>query len=200
MTTEGTAPAQIRTLSVGSMDNNVYLLICPDTGQGVLVDAASEADRILEAAEGVAVRYILQTHGHHDHVGALPAVKQALRAPVGVHRADAAMLPVEPDLLLSDEQLITFGNQQLLVLHTPGHTPGSVCLLTGRNLISGDTLFPGGPGATATPLGSFPRIIESIREKLFTLPDDTLVLPGHGKSTTIGEERPHLDEWIARGW
>lgn len=194
------SPVEIRSFSVGSMDNNVYILRCPDTGEGVLVDAATEAERILEEAEGTSVRYVLQTHGHHDHVQALAQVKRALGAPVGVHPADARMLPVEPDLFLSDGDRIAFGNQELLVIHTPGHTPGGVCLLIGHYLISGDTLFPGGPGATATPLGDVPRIIESIRERLFTLPGDTLVLPGHGRSTTIGAERPHLEEWIARGW
>jgi glyoxylase-like metal-dependent hydrolase (beta-lactamase superfamily II) len=193
-------PVEIQTLSVGSMDNNVYILRCPDTGEGVIVDAAAEAERILEAAEGTPIRYILQTHGHRDHVQALAELKRVLGAPVGVHRDDAEMLPVIPDFFLVDGDRITFGAQELLVIHTPGHTPGGVCFLVGRTLISGDTLFPGGPGATATTLGNFQQIIESIRERLFTLPDDTTVLPGHGRSTTIGAEKPYLEDWIARGW
>jgi len=191
---------QIRTLSVGPMDNNVYLLVCPTTAESVLVDAADEADRILKEAEGTTVRCILQTHGHRDHVQALRAVKDALGVPLGVHEGDAAMLPVPPDFFLRDGDRIPFGNQELLVIHTPGHTPGGVCFLVDGYLISGDTLFPGGPGNTATALGDFPLIIESIRRKLFTLPDDTVVLPGHGRGTTIGAEKPHLEEWIARGW
>ncbi len=190
----------IRTIVAGPMENNVYVLVCPETGDGVLVDAADEAERILATIRGVRVRYILQTHGHSDHVQALAAVKGALGVQVGVHPDDAAMLPIPADFLLSDGDRIAFGNRELLVLHTPGHTPGSVCFLTGDQLISGDTLFPDGPGATATPLGNFPQIIESIRTKLFTLPDETVVLPGHGRSTTVGAERPCLDEWIDRGW
>lgn len=191
---------EIRTIVVGTMENNVYVLVCQETREAVLVDAAGEAERILAAIAAVRVRYILQTHGHSDHVQALIALKDALRVPVGIHRDDAAMLPIPPDFLLSDGDRIAFGNRELLVLHTPGHTPGSVCFPIGDQLISGDTLFPGGPGATASPLGNFPQIIESIRAKLFTLPDDTVVLPGHGRSTTIGAEEPYLDDWIARGW
>lgn len=191
---------EIRALSVGSMDNNVYILVCPETGEGAVVDAADEAERILEEAQGVKVRYILQTHGHGDHVKALARLKEALGVPVGIHRDDAGMLPVVPDFFLEDGDRVAVGNHEVRVIHTPGHTPGGVCFLVGRTLISGDTLFPGGPGATATALGDFPQIIESIREKLFTLPDDTAVLPGHGGSTTIGTEKPHLDEWIARRW
>lgn len=200
MTSYPGVPVEVRSFSVGPMDNNVYLLVCPTTGESVLVDAANEADRILKEAEGTRVRYILQTHGHHDHVQALREVKEALGVPVGVHREDARMLPVPADSYLQDGDRIAFGTQELRVLHTPGHTPGSVCFLIDRYLVSGDTLFPGGPGNTATKLGNFPQIIESIRSKLFVLPDDTVVLPGHGRGTTIGAEKPHLEEWIARGW
>ncbi len=200
MTANRPNPIDIRTIVVGPMENNVYVLVCPATGEAVLVDAADEAERILEAVRDVKVRYILQTHGHSDHVQALAKVTDALGVRVGVHRNDAAMLPVKPDFTLEDGDRIAFGKQELLVIHTPGHTPGGLCFLVGNTLISGDTLFPGGPGNTATPLGDFDLIIESIREKLFTLPGDTMVLPGHGKSTTIGTERPYLDEWITRRW
>src|SRR5947199_10672516 len=110
------------------------------------------------------------------------------------------MMPTLYDLGRQDGERFRFANYALVAMHTPGHTPGSLCFLTGELLLSGDTLFPGGPGNTANSYASFPGIIESIRGKLFALPDHTEVLPGHGKPTTIGRERPHLDEWIERGW
>jgi glyoxylase-like metal-dependent hydrolase (beta-lactamase superfamily II) len=190
---------RIEKLSVGSMDNNVYVIRCDDTNNSIVVDAANEVDQILGAVAGTRVQYILQTHGHADHVQALAALQAATGAPVAVHPADAAMLPIQPDRLLNDSDEISCGEHVIKVIHTPGHTPGGVCFLVGDTLISGDTLFPGGPGNTKSSLGNFPQIIQSVR-RLFELPADTKVLPGHGKDTTIGQERPHLDEWIARGW
>ena len=143
---------------------------------------------------------ILMTHGHADHWGALGKLRDALGASVGIHLADADMLPLTPNFALADGQLIAFGAASVEVLHTPGHTPGSVCFLSDGQLFSGDTLFPGGPGATKPPLGDFPLIMRSLRDQLFTLPDETAVFPGHGDPTTIGGERPSLDEWEARGW
>jgi glyoxylase-like metal-dependent hydrolase (beta-lactamase superfamily II) len=119
---------------------------------------------------------------------------------VGIHLDDADMLPLTPNFALAEGQQIAAGGVSLRVLHTPGHTPGSVCFLGDGVLFSGDTLFPGGPGATNQALGNFPTIMRSLREKLFTLPDATVVAPGHGKPTTIGKERPSLDEWEQRGW
>jgi glyoxylase-like metal-dependent hydrolase (beta-lactamase superfamily II) len=188
----------LKKLSVGPADNNVYVLIC-STNESVIVDAANEAEKILAAVAGTKVRFILQTHGHSDHVQALAEVKQATGAPIAIHPDDAAMLPVPPDLLLRDGDRLRLGEHEIEVLHTPGHTPGGVCFLTGQYLFSGDTLFPGGPGNTRSSLGDFPLIIASVR-RLFALPDATEVHPGHGASTTIGREKPHLDEWIARGW
>jgi glyoxylase-like metal-dependent hydrolase (beta-lactamase superfamily II) len=184
------------------MDNNVYLLVCPRTQDAVLIDASGDAEQLLkEIRQAQArVRMILMTHGHADHWGALGRLRDALGASVGVHLADADMLPLTPNFALSDGQHIAFGAVSLEVLHTPGHTPGSVCFLGDSNLFSGDTLFPGGPGATKPPLGDFPLIMRSLREQLFTLPDETLVFPGHGDPTTIGRERHSLDEWEARGW
>jgi glyoxylase-like metal-dependent hydrolase (beta-lactamase superfamily II) len=194
-----TTDLELSHLSVGSMDNNVYILICPSTNESIIVDAANDASRILEAVAGTKVRYILQTHGHADHVQAMIELKDATRAPIAVHPADAAMLPLPPDILFQDGDRLPFGSHEILVLHTPGHTPGGVCFLLGSWLISGDTLFPGGPGNTKSALGDFPVIIESVR-RLLSLPPETEVLPGHGKATTIGAELPHLDEWIERGW
>jgi glyoxylase-like metal-dependent hydrolase (beta-lactamase superfamily II) len=193
---------EYHSFSVGEMENNVYLVVCPSTRDAVLIDASDEAERLLKevSKRRVHMRMILLTHGHPDHWGALGQLRDTWGVPVGIHLDDSDMVPLTPNFALTDDQRIAVGGFVLRVLHTPGHTPGSVCLLGDGVLFSGDTLFPGGPGATKPPLGEFPIIMRSLREKLFTLPDTTIVLPGHGKSTTIGKERPSLDEWEARGW
>src|SRR5437588_51757 len=146
------------------------------------------------------VSTILTTHGHADHVQALTAVRGSTGARFACHPDDEKMMPIPPDHRVGDGEVFRFGDRELRAVHTPGHTPGSTCFTIDDLLFSGDTLFPGGPGNTSGPGASFPTIIESIRRSLFTLPDETRILPGHGKSTTIGVEREHLDEWIARGW
>jgi glyoxylase-like metal-dependent hydrolase (beta-lactamase superfamily II) len=188
----------VRKIEVGTMENNVYVLECPETHDALLVDGCFDADRILASAEGANVIAIVQTHGHHDHVQALPELKQRLGVPVCAHPGDD--YPVTVDRALEDGDVVSFGAREAKVLHTPGHTPGGVCLAAGKHLVSGDTLFPGGPGNTWGNREDFERIIDSIRTKLFTLSDDTAVYPGHGADTTIGAEKPHLQEWIDRGW
>jgi glyoxylase-like metal-dependent hydrolase (beta-lactamase superfamily II) len=188
----------VRKVEVGTMENNTYFLECPETHQALLVDGCFDADAILAAGEGAEVVAIVQTHGHADHVQALPELKHRLGVDVCAHPGDNYPVPV--DRPLSDGDLIRFGDRSATVLHTPGHTPGSVCLLAGRHLVSGDTLFPGGPGNTGGNPEAFAEIIGSIRAKLFTLPDETAVYPGHGADTTIGTEKPSLQEWIDRGW
>lgn len=185
---------------VGPVDNNVFVLRCKRTGEAVLIDAANEPGRLVELCRRLGVRVVLQTHGHHDHIKAVPAVREAGFA-VGVHRDDAAMLPAY-DFLVEDGDVFDVGRLRVRAVHTPGHTPGSTCYLVDGSpvLLAGDTLFPGGPGATRAPLGDFPAIIRSIRDRLFILPPETVVMPGHGENTTIGTERPHLEEWVARGW
>lgn len=188
----------LRKLRVGDLENNVYILECPETHDALLVDACFEPDEILAGAEGANIVAIVQTHGHFDHVQALPELKERLGVPVYAHPGDE--YPVAIDKELHDGDVIGFGNRETKVLFTPGHTPGSVCLLSGMHLISGDTLFPGGPGNTWKDPEKFSTIIDAIRTKLFTLPDDTAVYPGHGEDTTIGKEKPHLQGWIDRGW
>ena len=192
----------ITKIALGPMDNNVYVVVSPSTNESVVVDASHDAARIAEAAAGTTVRSILLTHGDRDHVDALQDLRQRLGVPVAVHRADADRLPAPPDFELADGQEIAVGELTLRVIHTPGHTPGSVCFYVPMEgtLISGDTLFPGGPGATRGDKDRFAQIIASVRDKLFVLPDDTAVRPGHGADTTIGAEKPHLQEWIDRGW
>jgi glyoxylase-like metal-dependent hydrolase (beta-lactamase superfamily II) len=192
--------AEIHKVVVGPMDNNVYVLRCKETGDAVLLDAANEHERLLELCKALDVRTVLETHGHWDHIQAVPAVRDA-GYEVGVTEADAKMLDAY-DYLIEDESVIQVGRLRLHTIATPGHTPGSMCFRVEGSpvLFSGDTLFPGGPGNTTFEGGDFDTIIKSLDERLFTLPTDTLVLPGHGDDTTIGTERPHLQEWVDRGW
>ena len=191
---------EIHKVVVGPVDNNVFVLRCKATGDAVLLDAANEHERLLDLCRTLGVRSVLETHGHWDHIQAVPELRDAGYA-VHVTAEDAEMLP-SYDQLLTHDTVITVGDLRLRTILTPGHTPGSMCFrLEGSPvLFSGDTLFPGGPGNTKFPGGDFPTIITSIEDRLFTLPPDTLVLPGHGDDTTIGTERPHLQEWVDRGW
>ena len=191
---------EIHKVVVGPVDNNVFVVRCKATGDAVLLDAANEHERLLDLCTHLGVRRVLETHGHWDHIQAVPALRDAGYS-VGVTAQDAGMLP-SYDEVIEDDSVIDVGRLRLHTIHTPGHTPGSMCfLLEGHPILfSGDTLFPGGPGNTSYEGGDFPTIIESVDRRLFTLPADTIVLPGHGDRTTIGAERPHLQEWIDRGW
>ena len=193
--------AEIHMVVVGDFANNVYVLRCRHSGDAVLVDAANEHERLLELCEGLGVRQVLETHGHWDHIQAVPQLRDAGYS-VHVTEQDAAMLP-SYDEILSDNDVIQVGRLRLETILTPGHTPGSMCFKIADKpiLFSGDTLFPGGPGATKFEGGDFPTIIRSIEDRLFSpFAGETLVLPGHGDSTTIGTESPHLQEWVDRGW
>jgi glyoxylase-like metal-dependent hydrolase (beta-lactamase superfamily II) len=192
---------EIHKLVVGPVDNNVFVLRCRHTGDSVLIDAANEHQQLLELAAALRVGRILETHGHWDHIQAIPEMRDAGYS-VGVTAEDAAMLD-SYDEIIEHDTVIPVGDLRLRTIHTPGHTPGSMCFLVEGKpiLFSGDTLFPGGPGNTKFEGGDFPTIIESIDRRLFSpLDADTLVLPGHGDDTTIKAERPHLQEWIDRGW
>ena len=186
---------------VGPVDNNVFVIRCTETGDAVLIDAANEHEMLLEVCETPGVRKVLETHGHWDHIQAVPAIRDA-GYEVGITAADANMLP-SYDFVIEDESVIEVGQLRIHTHLTPGHTPGSMAYsIEGAPLVfSGDTLFPGGPGATQFEEGDFATIMESLENRFFRVFDaDTVVLPGHGLDTTIGKESPHLDEWAARGW
>ena len=195
-----TTGVRIDKLIVGPVENNVFVVRCKGSGEAVIVDAANEHELLLEVAKATGVRRVLTTHGHWDHIQAVEAVRDA-GIDVGIATADAEMLPAY-DFVLPDDDVIQVGELRIRTIHNPGHTPGSTSfLLEGHPILfSGDTLFPGGPGNTSFPGGDFAQIIESIDRRLFTLPADTIVLPGHGLDTTVGTERPHLQEWVDRGW
>jgi glyoxylase-like metal-dependent hydrolase (beta-lactamase superfamily II) len=195
------ATAEVHQIVVGPMDNNVYILRCRRTGDAMLIDAANEHEELLEICRRLGVNQVVETHGHWDHIQAVPAVRDA-GISVAVTSADAGMLP-SYDLVLEDDEQLRVGDLRIRTLATPGHTPGSICFaVEGTNLLfTGDTLFPGGPGNTSFENADFDTIIRSIDRRIFAAFDpDTLVLPGHGDATTVGNESPHLAEWVERGW
>jgi len=195
------ALCEVHKTVVGTWENNVYVVRCRTTGDALLVDAADEHDHLLDVARRLGVRSVVETHGHHDHIQAVPAFREA-GLEVAIAPQDAAMLP-SYDLTLDDDATLRVGRLEITTIATPGHTPGSMCFFVRGTpvLLTGDTLFPGGPGATSREGGDFATIISSINERLFRpFGDETLVLPGHGASTTLGSERGSLDEWVARGW
>jgi glyoxylase-like metal-dependent hydrolase (beta-lactamase superfamily II) len=187
-------------LVVGPFENNVFIVRSKHSGDAVLLDAANEHELLVDVARATGVRRVLTTHGHWDHIQAVTAVRDA-GIEVGIAAADATMLPAY-DFVIPDDEVYEVGDLRLRSIHTPGHTPGSTSfLLEGKPLLfTGDTLFPGGPGNTATKGASFGQIIDSIDQRLFSLPAELLVLPGHGLDTTLGEERPQLQAWVDRGF
>ncbi|MGI9607636.1 MAG: MBL fold metallo-hydrolase [Acidimicrobiales bacterium] len=192
---------EIHKLVVGPVDNNVFVLRCTETGESLLIDAANEHEKLLELAELLNVRRIVETHGHWDHIAAIPHMRDAGYS-VGVTAEDSSMLD-SYDEILEDDSVIEVGRLKLRTIHSPGHTRGSISFkLEGAPILfTGDTLFPGGPGATKFEGGDFPTIIRTIEDKFFRpLADDVVVLPGHGDDTTIGAEKPSFDDWVARGW
>ncbi|MDE0268471.1 MAG: MBL fold metallo-hydrolase [Acidimicrobiaceae bacterium] len=192
---------EVHKLVVGPLDNNVFFVRCTQADEAVLIDAANDPNRLLDLCRAFNVKAVIQTHGHSDHIQAIPALREA-GYKIGIHAGDAAMLK-EYDYLLEDDIVIRIGELRLRTIHTPGHTPGSMSfhLEDTPLLFAGDTLFPGGPGATKFEYSDFKTIIKSIEDRLFRVFGlSTIVLPGHGDDTTIGAEAPHLEEWIARGW
>ena len=188
---------QIERLELGPFGTNAYIVVCQKTQDSVLIDTPGEPNTILERLRGTNPKYILLTHDHMDHLGALAEVYSSLKVPLAAHALDARSLPISPEILLNDGDTVSFGNVSLEVLHTPGHTPGSLCFKTGRYLISGDTIFDAGPGKTMSP-ANFKQIVESITEKIFVLPDDTQIYPGHGGPTVLKKEKDEFAVFSSR--
>jgi glyoxylase-like metal-dependent hydrolase (beta-lactamase superfamily II) len=202
---------RVRTSGIFSLDggdfeveNNIWLV--GDHDEVVVIDAAHDAGTILDAVGDRRVMAVICTHGHNDHINAALDLATATGAPVALHPDDRMLWDVvhperAPDRSLADGDVVEVAGAHLDVLHTPGHSPGGVCLhlAEGGVVFSGDTLFQGGPGATGRSFSDFPTIIESIRTRLLSLPAFTLVHTGHGESTTIGDEAPHLEEWVDQG-
>jgi glyoxylase-like metal-dependent hydrolase (beta-lactamase superfamily II) len=187
---------QIERYELGPFGTNSYILTCLKTGDSVVVDAPGDAPKILGQLQHTNPKYILMTHNHMDHTGALAELKSALNVPIAAHAADADRLPLTPDMMLADGDGVTFGNIHFAVMHTPGHTPGSLCFYTEGYLISGDTLFPDGPGKTGSP-ADFRQIVESLQSKIFVLPEDTRVFPGHGGHTVLKKEKQAYEAFAA---
>ena len=195
------ATAEVHRFVVGPVENNVYVVRCRQSGEALLIDAANEHERLLEIARALGVQRVAETHGHWDHIQAVEAVREA-GIDVWVRQEDAAMLP-SYDALLEDDAVLSVGALRIRTLHTPGHTPGSICFSLENTpvLFTGDTLFPGGPGNATFEGGDFPTIIQSIENRIFRAFDgETLIWPGHGAPSTVGAESPSLDTWVARGW
>ena len=192
---------------VGALETNCYLVYCEETRDCAVIDPGADPEKIIAAVADLELKpvVVLNTHGHVDHIGANSEIVKHYGAPLAMHAADTGMLQVSdfielslllgarnspaPDRLLADGDEVFFGRTSLRVLHTPGHTPGSVGFIHGATLFSGDTLFCGGVGRTDLPGGSWKDLERSIRERILTLPEDTVVLPGHGPWTTVGQER-----------
>lgn len=201
--------ATIVKMSVGPMDNNTYVVTCSRSGASLLIDAANDAELLVELVREHApkLQLIVTSHQHFDHWQALEALAAATGVPTAAHQLDAEPLPVTPQRYLADGDTITVGDLVFDVIHLQGHTPGSVALAlrpdgerTATQLFTGDCLFPGGVGKTWEP-GAFEQLLGDVNRKVFdAYGDDTVVYPGHGDDTTLGSERPHLAEWRERGW
>jgi len=188
---------QIERLELGPFGTNGYIAMCQKTRDSVLIDAPAEANIIMDKLKGTNPKYILLTHNHMDHIDALAQLRAGLKVPLAAHALDTGNLTSPPEILSDDGDTVSVGNLKLEVLHIPGHTPGSLCFRFGRYLIAGDTIFPGGPGKTWSP-DDFKQIIKSITEKIFVLPDDTQIYPGHGDSTVVRKEKEGFAIFFSR--
>jgi glyoxylase-like metal-dependent hydrolase (beta-lactamase superfamily II) len=175
-------------LTLGPYETNAYIAVCLETKESLVVDAPARATDIIKSLSGTKPGYILLTHDHYDHTGVIVSLRSRLKVPLAAHPLDSLQLKTPPEITLKDGDKLKLGNLEIKVLHTPGHTPGSLCYKIGQYAFVGDTIFPGGPGRTETP-EDFQQIIKSITEKIFRLPDDTILFPGHGESTTVKKAR-----------
>ncbi|WP_055491681.1 MBL fold metallo-hydrolase [Streptomyces sp. TP-A0356] len=194
----------ITKIAVGPMDNNAYLLRCRATDEQLLIDAANDARTLLGMIGDDGIASVVTTHRHGDHWQALAEVVAATGARTYAGRDDAEGIPVPTDVPVEDGDTIRVGRVELTARHLVGHTPGSIALVYDDphghpHVFTGDCLFPGGPGRTTQP-EDFRSLMTGLEQKVFTLPDETWIYPGHGNDTTLGDERPHIAAWWARGW
>lgn len=188
---------RIQEEQLGPWGTNTYTVVCKETLESLVVDAPGEPDAVMRMVKGTLPRYILLTHNHPDHTGALAELHSRLAVPLAAHAADAPGLDIQPDILLGDGDTLELGKLEIKVLHTPGHTPGGLCFYIGGYLLAGDTIFPGGPGNTRTP-DDFREIIASITGRIFGLPGTTRILPGHGENTTVERAREEYGVFASR--
>lgn len=182
---------------LGAWSTNAYLVVCGQTGKRILVDVPQDALTLISRLEDKKLEYILLTHSHIDHVAGLKEFKAMVDAPTAVHKDDAPGMGIPADKYLQDGDILEIGELKIEVLHTPGHTPGGLCFRTGKYLIAGDTVFPGGPGNTQSK-EDFQQILESIKNKILALPDEIEIYPGHGASTTVKKVREELALFSSR--
>ena len=188
---------QITKINMGPYNNNGYIVACAETKEAVIIDTPAEPEKLLSELGDVQVKAILITHGHQDHLLGFEAITGQVHALVGVGEPDAELLPSPPGIALADGAILKIGSKTIQVLSTPGHTAGSTCFLIGKHLFSGDTLFPGGPGKSRSP-EAVELEIDSITRKLLVLSDDTVVYPGHGDDTTIGQARQEYQVFASK--
>jgi len=187
----------IEKLQLGPYGTNCYIVACSRTKESLVVDAPADAEKIIDKLQGTQPKYILLTHDHMDHTGALSALRSELNVPLGAHALDSSQISPSPEISLKDGDTISLGNLIFDVLHTPGHTPGGLCFKAGIHLFSGDSIFPGGPGKTWSP-ANLKQLIDSLKSKIFVLPDDTRIYPGHGEITNLKKEREEFDVFESR--
>jgi hydroxyacylglutathione hydrolase len=188
---------RIERMALGPYGTNSYIVICGKTRESLVVDAPANASEIIESLSETLPRYILLTHDHFDHTGALSELRSRLKVPLATHLENSYRLKTPPEIVLNDGGTISLGNFLVEVLHTPGHTPGSLCFKIGQYLFAGDTIFPGGPGRTNTP-DDFQQIVTSITAKIFRLPDGLVIYPGHGPETTVREAKEEYAVFASR--
>jgi glyoxylase-like metal-dependent hydrolase (beta-lactamase superfamily II) len=187
----------IERLVLSPYETNCYIVVCQKTQQSLVVDAPADATKIIETVGSTEPRYILLTHDHYDHTGTLVSLRSRLKVPLAAHASDSTALKTPPEISLKDGDTLTLGNLKVTALHTPGHTPGSLCFKIGKYLIAGDTIFPGGPGNTPSP-DDFKQIVAAITAKILTLPDNTVIYPGHGDATTVKKSREEYAVFASR--
>ena len=188
---------RISRLRLGPWETNAYTVVCSQTQASLVVDAPADAGAIVAELKGTKPGLILLTHSHLDHIGAMTELRNKLKVPLACHPIEASPLGSPPEQRLKNGDVLSLGSLRIRVLHTPGHTPGSLCFLVGRHLISGDTLFPGGPGKTRSS-GDFAQIVRSLKDRVFSLPDDTQVYPGHGETTVLKREKDGFAAFSSR--